>query len=61
MNVAQNAKFIQNEDLKQSRLSTKNSKLMHHKRGSPCIICDHLMVLRNKIIKNEPISLDVPI
>ena len=61
MNVAQNAKFTQNEDLKQLLLSTKNSKLMHHKRGEPCIICDHLMVLREKIVRNEPISLEVPI
>ena len=61
MNVAQNAKFVQNEDLKHLLLSTKRAKLIQHDRGAPPVIFDNLMVLRDKLTKDEPVSLEVPV
>ena len=46
---AQYAKFTQNDGLKKMLLATGDAKLTHYVRGSPPVVFDDLMLIRDKI------------
>ena len=50
---SQYAKFTQNEELKQLLLATNDAKLTHHSRGSPPILFEDLMLIRDKVRRME--------
>jgi hypothetical protein len=53
MYSAQYAKFAQNEDLKNLILATNEAKLTHFMRGKEPAVFDELMLVRDKIKRNE--------
>jgi hypothetical protein len=53
MYAAQYAKFSQNEDLKTLILATNEAKLTHFMRGKEPAVFDELMLVRDKIKRNE--------
>jgi predicted NAD-dependent protein-ADP-ribosyltransferase YbiA (DUF1768 family) len=51
MERAMRAKFSQNPELKKVLLLTKKAKLVHFQRGSPPVVFDHLMRVRQELSK----------
>jgi predicted NAD-dependent protein-ADP-ribosyltransferase YbiA (DUF1768 family) len=51
--LAQYAKFTQNPDLKELLLATDRAKLTRYIKGKEAILCDELMMIRDKIKKSE--------
>jgi predicted NAD-dependent protein-ADP-ribosyltransferase YbiA (DUF1768 family) len=50
---AQYAKFTQNDELKRLLLSTNDAKLTHYVRGAEPVVFDELMLIRDKIKRNQ--------
>jgi len=51
--AAQFAKFTQNKDLKNLLLATNDAKLTHFSKSSPPTICNELMLIRDKIRRED--------
>jgi predicted NAD-dependent protein-ADP-ribosyltransferase YbiA (DUF1768 family) len=51
--AAQYAKFTQNADLKELLLATEQAKLTQFIKGNDPVVCDELMLIRDKIRKSE--------
>ena len=49
MKAAQNAKFTQNDELKDLLIATRDAKLVHFTRGAPPVVFDGLMEVRRDI------------
>ena len=52
LNAAQDAKFTQNPGLKTLLVATKNAKLMQYVKADSPVVCDNLMMLRDKFAKS---------
>jgi len=52
MNIAQDSKFLQNEDLKELLKLTKNAQLIHYQRGTP-VVFYNLMKLRSDLLNGK--------
>jgi len=52
LNAAQEAKFTQNPGLKTLLVATKNAKLMQYVKADSPVVCDNLMMLRDKFAKS---------
>lgn len=53
MYLAQEAKFMQNDDLKKILLNTKKANLYQQRKGKKAIQCTNLMLIRKKLNINE--------
>lgn len=53
MYLAQEAKFMQNDDLKKILLDTKKANLYQQRKGKKAIQCTNLMLIRKKLNINE--------
>jgi hypothetical protein len=53
LHAATLAKFTQNDDLRQVLRLTKHAKLMHFSRGSPPELAEPLLIVRDKIMREQ--------